>query len=73
MAETARTPRGAYAKGVAKREEILRRALEVIAKEMDVTMALTGRTTIDRLDTSMLIPGSYPTGIGPYLPEPGRR
>lgn len=51
----------------------VRRALEVIAKEMDVTMALTGRTTIDRLDTSMLIPGSYPTGIGPYLPEPGRQ
>lgn len=33
MAETRSGPRGSYAKGVAKREEILERALEVIARE----------------------------------------
>ncbi|GAB3627351.1 lactate dehydrogenase [Pandoraea terrae] len=38
----------------------VRRALEVIAKEMDVTMALCGRTSIGALDRSMLVPGTYP-------------
>ena len=33
MTSAARSSRGSYAKGVAKREEILRRALEVIARE----------------------------------------
>ena len=33
MAESRRERRGSYAKGVAKREEILERALEVIARE----------------------------------------
>jgi len=33
MSTTTRSARGAYAKGIAKREEILRRALEVIARD----------------------------------------
>ncbi len=32
MTEAARTPRGSYAKGIAKREEILERGLEVVAR-----------------------------------------
>ena len=37
------------------------RALEIIQKELDVTMAFCGRTQIDQVDQSILLPGSYPT------------
>lgn len=37
------------------------RALEIIQKELDVTMAFCGRTQIDQVDQSILLPGTYPT------------
>jgi L-lactate dehydrogenase (cytochrome) len=35
------------------------KALEIIHKEMDITMALCGRTDINTIDKSILVPGSY--------------
>jgi L-lactate dehydrogenase (cytochrome) len=35
------------------------RALQVIHKELDTTMALCGRTDINTVDTSILLPGTY--------------
>ncbi|WP_143684487.1 alpha-hydroxy acid oxidase [Variovorax sp. KK3] len=37
----------------------VRRALEIIHKELDITMAFCGRTDIDRVDRSILQPGSF--------------
>jgi L-lactate dehydrogenase (cytochrome) len=37
------------------------KALEIIHKELDTTMALCGRTDINTIDKSILLPGSYPT------------
>ncbi|ART52631.1 alpha-hydroxy-acid oxidizing enzyme [Acidovorax carolinensis] len=36
------------------------RALEIIQKELDITMAFCGRTHIDQVDCSILLPGTYP-------------
>ena len=36
------------------------RALEIIQKELDVTMALCGRKNIADVDKSILVPGTYP-------------
>lgn len=36
------------------------RALEILYKEMDVTMALCGRKNIADVDRSILVPGTYP-------------
>ncbi len=36
------------------------KALEIIRKELDTTMALCGRTDINTIDKSILLPGSYP-------------
>ena len=36
------------------------RALEVIHKELDLTMAFCGRTDINTVDRSILLPGTYP-------------
>ena len=36
------------------------KALEIIHKELDVTMALCGRTRIADVDRSILVPGTYP-------------
>jgi L-lactate dehydrogenase (cytochrome) len=36
------------------------KVLELIHKELDVTMALCGRTRIEQVDKSILLPGSYP-------------
>ena len=36
------------------------RALEIIQRELDTTMAFCGRTQIDQVDHSILLPGSYP-------------
>ena len=45
---------GAYGEaGVAK-------ALELIARELDLTMAFCGRTDIRRVDRDILVPGTYP-------------
>ncbi len=37
------------------------KALEIIAKELDLTMAFCGHTDIRRVDRSVLLPGTYPT------------
>lgn len=37
------------------------RVLEIIQKELDVTMAFCGRTQIDQVDQSILLPGTFPT------------
>ena len=36
------------------------KALEIIQKEMDITMALCGKTRIEQVSKEMLLPGSYP-------------
>jgi len=43
------------------------RALEIIHKELDLSMAFCGRTDINTVDRSILLPGSYPTGKPPGL------
>jgi L-lactate dehydrogenase (cytochrome) len=37
------------------------KALEILHKELDITMAFCGRTDINTIDKSILLPGSYPT------------
>ena len=37
------------------------KSLEIIRKELDTTMALCGRTDIDTIDKSILLPETYPT------------
>ncbi len=37
------------------------KALEIIHKELDLTMAFCGRTHIERVDHGILLPGTYPT------------
>jgi L-lactate dehydrogenase (cytochrome) len=37
------------------------RTLEIIHKELDLTMAFCGRTRIEQVDRSILLPGTYPT------------
>ena len=37
------------------------KALQIIHKELDLTMAFCGRTKIADVDTSILLPGTYPT------------
>ncbi len=43
-------------------EEGVTRALEIIHKELDLSMAFCGRTDIATVDKGILLPGSYPTG-----------
>ncbi len=40
------------------------KALQIIHKELDVTMAFCGHTDIQKVDKSILVPGTYPTGQG---------
>ena len=37
------------------------KALEIIHRELDLTMAFCGRTKVEDVDTSILLPGTYPT------------
>jgi L-lactate dehydrogenase (cytochrome) len=37
------------------------KALEIIHKELDLTMAFCGRTKIGDVDRGILLPGTYPT------------
>ena len=37
------------------------KALEIIHKELDITMAFTGHTDIQTVDRSILLPGTFPT------------
>jgi L-lactate dehydrogenase (cytochrome) len=39
----------------------VRTALEIIRKELDLTMAFCGRTDIRQVDKNILLPGTYPT------------
>jgi L-lactate dehydrogenase (cytochrome) len=36
------------------------RALQILHKELDITMAFCGRTRIEQVDRSILLPGTYP-------------
>jgi L-lactate dehydrogenase (cytochrome) len=40
-------------------QEGVTRALEIIRKELDITMAFCGRTNIDDVDSSILLPGTF--------------
>jgi L-lactate dehydrogenase (cytochrome) len=42
-------------------EEGVSKALEIIHKELDLTMAFCGHTDIETVDKSILLPGTYPT------------
>ena len=42
-------------------ERGVRQVLEMIAKELDITMAFCGRKTIESVDRDILLPGTYPT------------
>jgi len=37
------------------------KALQIIRNELDITMAFCGRTDINKVDSSILLPGTYPT------------
>jgi L-lactate dehydrogenase (cytochrome) len=37
------------------------KCMEIIAKELDISMALCGRTLIETVDRSILLPGTFPT------------
>ncbi len=41
-------------------EEGVSKALEIIHKELDLTMAFCGRTQMDTVDKSILLPGTFP-------------
>ena len=45
----------------ARGQDGVRQVLEIIAKELDTTMALCGRRDIHNVDRSMLLQGTYPT------------
>jgi L-lactate dehydrogenase (cytochrome) len=38
------------------------KAIEIIRNELDLSMAFCGQTDINRIDTGILLPGTYPTG-----------
>jgi L-lactate dehydrogenase (cytochrome) len=42
-------------------EEGVTKALEIIHKELDLTMAFCGRTDVETVDHSILLPGTFPT------------
>jgi L-lactate dehydrogenase (cytochrome) len=42
-------------------EEGVTKALEIIHKELDLTMAFCGRTDVETVDRSILLPGTFPT------------
>jgi L-lactate dehydrogenase (cytochrome) len=37
------------------------KALQILHKELDVTMAFCGHTQLTHVDRSILVPGTYPT------------
>ncbi|MCZ2405802.1 MAG: alpha-hydroxy-acid oxidizing protein [Burkholderiales bacterium] len=41
-------------------EQGVARALQIIHRELDLTMAFCGRTNIEQVDASILLPGTYP-------------
>jgi isopentenyl diphosphate isomerase/L-lactate dehydrogenase-like FMN-dependent dehydrogenase len=42
-------------------EEGVTKALQIIHKELDITMAFCGHTDIATVDRRILLPGTYPT------------
>jgi len=42
-------------------EEGVSKCLEIIHRELDLTMAFCGHTNIETVDHSILLPGTYPT------------
>ncbi len=51
----------AYLYGLGAMGEVgVTKSLEIIRKELDTTMALCGRTDINTIDKSILLPGTYP-------------
>jgi L-lactate dehydrogenase (cytochrome) len=42
-------------------EEGVSKALEIIHKELDLSMAFCGRTQMHQVDSSILLPGTFPT------------
>ena len=42
-------------------EQGVTKALQLIRNELDLTMAFCGKTGIDQIDTSILLPGTFPT------------
>jgi L-lactate dehydrogenase (cytochrome) len=42
----------------------VQRCLEIIARELDLTMAFCGRTRLQDVNRDILLPGTYPTGSG---------
>ena len=42
-------------------QEGVAKAIEIIHKELDITMAFCGHTQIDRVSRDILLPGTYPT------------
>ena len=42
-------------------QEGVTKALQIIHKELDLTMAFCGKTQIEQVDRSILLPGTYPT------------
>ena len=45
-------------------EEGVTKALQIIHKELDVTMAFCGHTNIQNVNTNILLPGTFPTALG---------
>ena len=43
-------------------EEGVLKALQIIHKELDITMAFCGHTSIQNVDRGILLPGTFPTG-----------
>jgi L-lactate dehydrogenase (cytochrome) len=41
-------------------EEGVTKMLQILHKELDLTMAFCGRTDINAVDKSILLPGTYP-------------
>ena len=42
-------------------QEGVAKAIDIIHKELDITMAFCGHTQIDRVNRDILLPGTYPT------------
>ena len=38
----------------------VKKVLEIMHKELDLTMAFCGKTNINNVDASILLPGTYP-------------
>ena len=50
----------AYGLGAMGEEGVLK-ALEILHKELDITMAFCGHTNIQTVDKNILLAGTYPT------------